>query len=155
MLPLSQSAGYAVLAVSCLEDPGGQPVLVQDVATWTGAPGPYLAKIFSTLTKAGLVIGKRGNQGGVILAKPAKQITLSELAEVLDSDGWRCSCLLGLEECSDERACPVHAFWKETRERIHGELLGITLADVARFERERHASAGSPLSDASGITRKR
>jgi Rrf2 family iron-sulfur cluster assembly transcriptional regulator len=138
VLPLSQSAGYAVLALSCLEDPGGESVLVQDVATWTGAPGPYLAKIFSALTKAGLVIGKRGNQGGVILARPAREIPLSELAEVLDSAGWRSECLLGLAECSDDRACPVHAFWKETREQIHGELLGVTLADVARFERERH-----------------
>lgn len=144
MLPLSQSAGYAVLALSCLEDPGGQPVLVQDVAAWTGAPGPYLAKIFSTLARAGLVIGKRGNQGGVILAKPAKEVTLDQLAEVLDSAGWRTSCLLGLEECSDERACPVHAFWKDIREKIHGELSALTLADVARFERERHMSIGSP-----------
>ena len=144
MLPLSQSAGYAVLALSCLEDPGGEPVLVQDVAAWTGAPGPYLAKIFSTLARAGLVIGKRGNQGGVVLAKPAKEVTLDQLAEVLDSAGWRTSCLLGLEECSDERACPVHVFWKDIREKIHGELSALTLADVARFERERHTSIGSP-----------
>jgi Rrf2 family protein len=108
------------------------------VAAWTGAPGPYLAKIFSTLAKAGLVIGKRGNQGGVILARPARDITLTELAEVLDSAGWRSNCLLGLVECSDERACPVHAFWREEREKIHEELSAITLADVARFERERH-----------------
>lgn len=136
VLPLSQSAGYAVLALSCLDDPGGQPVLVQDVAAWTGAPGPYLAKIFSTLTKAGLVIAKRGNQGGVILARPAKDIPLSELAEVLDGAGWHANCLLGLMECSDERACPVHAFWKQERERIQSQLLEVTLADVARFERE-------------------
>ncbi len=144
MLPLSQSAGYAVLALSCLEDPGGEPVLVQDVAAWTGAPGPYLAKIFSTLARAGLVVGKRGNQGGVILAKPAKEVTLDQLAEVLDSAGWRTSCLLGLEECSDERACPIHTFWKDVREKIHGELSALTLADVTRFERERHTSIGSP-----------
>jgi Rrf2 family protein len=144
MLPLSQSAGYAVLALSCLDDPGGQPVLVQDVAARTGAPGPYLAKIFSALAKAGLVVGKRGNQGGVILARPAKQISLSELAEVLDDAGWRSSCLLGLMECSDERDCPVHLFWKGERERIHGELTKVSLADVAKFERERQSANDLP-----------
>lgn len=144
MLPLSQSAGYAVLAMSCLEDPGGQPVLVQDVAAWTGAPGPYLAKIFSALARGGLVVGKRGNQGGVILARPAREITLSELAEVLDGSGWRANCLLGLVECSDERACPVHAFWKTEREKIHDELSAVTLADVARFERDRHGVDEAP-----------
>lgn len=123
-------------------------MLVQDVASWTGAPGPYLAKIFSALTKAGLVVGKRGNRGGVILARPAKEVPLSELAEALDSAGWRSSCLLGLVECSDDRACPVHAFWKEQRERIHEELAVVTLADVARFERERH-----PLEDFPGVNK--
>ncbi|MDP2875211.1 MAG: Rrf2 family transcriptional regulator [Holophaga sp.] len=146
MLPLSQSAGYAVLALSCLEDPGGQPVLVQDVATWTGAPGPYLAKIFSTLSKAGLVVAKRGNQGGVILARPAKNIPLSELAEVLDGAGWHSNCLLGLMECSDERGCPVHAFWKAEREQIQNQLSEVTLADVARFEREQHPAKAVPKS---------
>lgn len=135
MLPLSQSAGYAVLALSCLEDPGGSPVLVQDVAEWTGAPGPYLAKVFNALTKAGLVVAKRGNKGGVILARPAVAITLDEVAEALDGTGWLCECLLGLTECTDERACPVHTFWKEEREKIHAQLKGTTLADVARFER--------------------
>ncbi|MCE1230001.1 MAG: Rrf2 family transcriptional regulator [Firmicutes bacterium] len=144
MLPLSQSAGYAVLALSCLEDPGGSPVLVQDVAALTGAPGPYLAKLFSTLAKAGLVMAKRGNQGGVMLARPAKNIPLSELAEVLDGAGWRSNCLLGLMECSDERGCPVHTFWSAERARIHQELSAVTLADVTEFERKLRQAPSSP-----------
>jgi len=133
--PLSQSAGYAVLALSCLEDPGGSPIMVQDVADWIGAPGPYLSKVFHALGKAGLVVTKRGRRGGVILVRPAKEITLDQIAEAMDGDGWRTSCLLGLATCSDERACPVHAFWTEERTRIFNELQHATLADVARFER--------------------
>lgn len=137
VLPLSQSAGYAVLALSALEDPGGSPVQVQEVAEWTGAPGPYLAKVFNTLTKAGIVVAKRGNKGGVLLARPAAEITLEAVAEAMDDSEWRCKCLLGLAECSDERACPVHAFWSQERETIHAQLASTTLADVARFERQR------------------
>ncbi len=109
-------------------------MLVQDVATRIQAPGPYLAKVFNTLTKAGLVVAKRGNKGGVILARPARAITLGEVAEAVDGADWRYDCLLGLTECRDERACPVHAFWKDERERIHAHLRATTLADVARFE---------------------
>ena len=140
MLPLSQSAGYAVLALSCLDDPGGSPVQVQEVADWTGAPGPYLAKVFNALTKAGLVVAKRGNKGGVMLARPAKEITVEELAEAVDGSEWRCQCLLGLAECSDERACPVHVFWSRERDAIHAQLKGTTLADVARFEHQRKSA---------------
>ena len=135
MHPLSQSAGYAILALSCLEDPGGSPVLVQDVAVWIGAPGPYLSKVFHALGKAQLVTTKRGRNGGVTLARPAREITLETIAVAVDGEDWKESCLLGLSTCSDERACPVHAFWTAERKRIQAELQQTTLADVARFER--------------------
>ena len=143
MHPLSQSAGDAILALSCLEDPGGAPVLVQDVAMWTGAPGPYLSKVFHALGKAGLVATKRGRNGGVTLMRPAREITLETIAGAVDGEEWKESCLLGLATCSDERACPVHTFWTEERKRILAELESTTLADVARFERT-HRLANPP-----------
>lgn len=135
MLPLSQTAGYAVLALSCLEDPGGAPVLVQDVAARTGIPRAYLSKLMNSLAHKGLIHAKRGNKGGVILAQPASEITLDVIAEAVDGDAWRRDCLLGFSTCSDDRGCPTHVFWKEERERIHAHLQKNTLADIARFER--------------------
>ncbi|HEX9081442.1 MAG TPA: Rrf2 family transcriptional regulator [Holophagaceae bacterium] len=135
MLPLSQTAGYAVLALSCLDDPGGVPALVQDIAARTGIPRAYLSKLMNSLAHKGLILAKRGHKGGVILTQPAREITLDVIAEAVDGDGWRHDCLLGFNTCSDERACPTHTFWKEERERIHAHLQQNTLADIARFER--------------------
>ena len=146
MHPLSQSAGYAILALSCLDDPGGEPILVQDVAEWIGAPGPYLSKVFHALGKAQLVATKRGRNGGVILMRPAREITLDQIAGAMDGEEWQSSCLLGLATCSDERACPVHAFWTEERKRILQELQNTTLADVAKFERT-HRLSTPPAGD--------
>ena len=140
MHPLSQSAGYAILALSCLEDPGGEPILVQHVAEWIGAPGPYLSKVFHALGKAQLVATKRGRNGGVVLMRPAREITLDMIAGAMDGEEWQTSCLLGLATCSDDRACPVHSFWTEERKRILQELHTPTLADVARFERTHRLS---------------
>lgn len=136
MLPLSQTAGYAVLALSCLEDPGGMPVLVQDVATRTGIPRAYLSKLMNSLVHKGLIRAKRGNKGGVLLAQPAREITLDVIAEAVDGDAWRRDCLLGFSSCTDDRGCPTHTFWREERERIHSHLRQNTLADIASFERQ-------------------
>lgn len=146
MHPLSQSAGYAILALSCLDDPGGEPILVQDVAEWIGAPGPYLSKVFHALGKAQLVATKRGRNGGVILMRPAREITVDQIASAMDGEEWQSSCLLGLATCSDERACPVHHFWTEERKRILRELQVTTLADVAKFERT-HRLSNPPAGD--------
>ncbi len=134
MLPLSQSSGYAVLAMSCLQDPGGKPTLVVDVAARTGFPRPYLSKMIHKLAKVGLVMAKRGNKGGVVLALAAKEITLDLIAEAVDGSEWRNQCLLGFKDCSDERACPSHTFWKAERDHIHRCLKDISLEEIRTFE---------------------
>jgi Rrf2 family protein len=133
--PLSQSAGYAILAMSCLADPGGAPIMIHEVAGRIKAPKPYLYKVFNALTKAGLVSSRRARQGGVILVRPAREVTLNQIAVAMDGERWRTSCLMGLSACSDGVPCPVHSFWTAERKRIFHELQSATLADVARFER--------------------
>ena len=135
VLPLSQTAGYAVLALSCLEGPGGKPVRVAEVAERTGIPRPYLANVMHSLAEKGLIIARRGHKGGVTLSEPAVEICLAIIAEAVDGTSWREACLLGFSECSDERACPAHTYWKVERERVFKLLLDITLADISKFER--------------------
>ena len=59
MLPLSQTTGYAVRALRCLQEPGGQPVLVEAIAESTGIPRSYLSKLIHKLAKKGLVVARR------------------------------------------------------------------------------------------------
>lgn len=132
MLPLSQTTGYAVRALRCLQEPGGSPVLVEDVAEYTGIPRSYLSKLVHKLAKRGLVVARRGHHGGVVLAKPSAEITLEELSEVIDGVAWRNRCLLGLLGCTDETPCVLHGFWQQTLEQILGRLRSVTLADLAR-----------------------
>lgn len=134
MLPISQTASYALLALSCLEGPGGKPKLVRDVATCTGIPRPYLSNLMNRLAQEGLVLARRGNSGGVLLACAPEDLSLDILVDLVDGDGWRTRCLLGFNACSSERACPAHAFWEEERQRIQRHLASLTLADISAFE---------------------
>lgn len=131
MLPLSQTTGYAVRALRCLQEPGGHPVLVEDVAESTGIPRSYLSKLVHKLAKRGLVIARRGHHGGVVLARPSSEITLEDLSEAIDGTAWRKRCLLGLLGCSDATPCVLHGFWQETLEQVLARLRSVTLADLA------------------------
>jgi Rrf2 family iron-sulfur cluster assembly transcriptional regulator len=144
MLSLSQTAGYAIQALSSLIDSGNGPGFIKDVAERSGVPAPYLAKIFKRLNDAGSVGSKRGLKGGVWLAKAPSEITLLDVSNAVDGPGWLSACLLGNAVCSDERSCPSHAFWKKERERIQAELQGQTLESVASFYgRQKHPVRGS------------
>ena len=134
MLSLSTTTGYAIRALSCLGPPDGPPMLVKDIAAQSDVSNFYLAKIISRLSEAGLVKSKRGYTGGVQLARPAEQISLLEVSRAIEGEEWTENCLLGMAQCSDERACPLHHFWKNTRCEIRKNLAETSLKDSAEFE---------------------
>lgn len=137
MLCLSQSVGYAIQALTCLENGSTESRLIRDIASQANIPPAYLAKLIKRLADADIVVSKRGIKGGTWLKRPSEKISLLEISEAIDGRRWLGRCLLGLEECSDERACPTHEFWKVARAQIEKKLEDLTLADVIRFESEK------------------
>jgi len=139
---VTQSTGYAITALGHVAAKGARPVLIKDIAEATGLPHPYLAKIIHTLARRGLVITRRGVGGGVALARAAATITLHDIAAAMDDPLLEERCMLGSAVCSDERACPAHAFWSQHRQAQVDFLRASNLADVAAFE-ERQRERGA------------
>jgi Rrf2 family protein len=134
MLSLAKTTVYAVEAMSQLDQPGGRPAGLRDIARRARIPYAYLAKRMPGLVAAGLVRSVRGKRGGILLARPPEEITLLQISEAVEARQWLGRCLLGLVTCSDERACPVHNFWKDARQQIESTLRYTTLADVIAHE---------------------
>ncbi|TVR92082.1 MAG: Rrf2 family transcriptional regulator [Trueperaceae bacterium] len=132
---MTQSTGYAITALGHVASSGGKARFIKDIAEATGLPHPYLAKIIHTLARRGLAVTRRGVGGGVALAREPGDITLYDIAYALDDPLLEERCMLGTAECSDERACPAHAFWTQHRKDQIDFLRTSTLADVAAFER--------------------
>ena len=59
----------------------------------------YLEQIFSLLRKSGLIIGRKGAQGGYILSKNPNEITVGEVLRALEGE----SLLIDINE--DEENC--------------------------------------------------
>jgi Rrf2 family transcriptional regulator, iron-sulfur cluster assembly transcription factor len=149
MLALSQTTGYAILALSCLDGCRDRWVLAKTISECTDISLPYLSKLLHALNGSGLIRAKRGYRGGFQLARAANAISLRDVAEAVEGRKWLPECLLGLEECSDDRACPTHEFWQKERSRIENELKRQTLRDVAEFERQRGMRLGGCGCDSS------
>jgi Rrf2 family protein len=136
---LTQSVGYAASALGYLAGSGQRQMLVRELAAAVGVPGAYLAKIMHQLARRGLVTTQRGIGGGITLARPPTDITLFDLCVALDDPVVEQRCMLGIAECSDERGCPAHGFWKQARERQLDFLRRTTLVAIAEFETSRHS----------------
>jgi Rrf2 family protein len=134
MIGLGSATAYAVKALGCLDHSEERWVLAREISDKTGVPLPYLSKILHGLGRTGLVLAKRGYRGGFRLSRPASQVSVAEVARAVEGDDWAEGCLLGLHQCSDERACPLHQFWKNERGRVREKLESVTLQEVAEFE---------------------
>jgi Rrf2 family protein len=132
---------YATKALAHVVTAGEQTVSVRDIARATGIPAAYLAKIVNQLARKGIVSTQRGVGGGVTSApgRALERVTLHELCKALDDPVVEDRCLIGQTECSDERACPAHAFWSPQRRRLARFLQKTTLGAVAAFEAARGA----------------
>ena len=127
---LGQAAGYATSALGYLATAGGKPMLVREIAEACEIPGPYLSKIINALRRVGLVQTQRGVGGGVTLARQPQQISLYTIAELLGDPICNKRCMLGVAQCSDERACPAHKFWTEHRETTVAFLQKTTMYTI-------------------------
>lgn len=135
-MSLSNTTGHAIRALACLADCANPPASIKDVAECADVPQAYLAKIVKKLNDAGIVASKRGNRGGIWLARPARLISLLDISVALDGEDFLGPCLLGSEYCSGNRSCPTHNFWVKNKELIRKELEHIKLSDVLEFNKE-------------------
>ena len=62
----------------------------RDLAAFQGVSASYLAKLFTKLEKAGLVVSSEGIRGGFRLARPARDISVLEIVDALEGAS-RCS----------------------------------------------------------------
>ncbi len=140
----TRSVEYGIRAMTFLATlPPGRLAGAREISQAEQIPMAFLWKILQDLAKRRLIRSFKGLRGGYELAKPADQLTLSAILEATDSADRIGNCVLGLSNCSDENACPLHETWKELRGNMTAMLHKNTLADLARVsQRRRHGVTG-------------
>lgn len=92
----------------------------------------FLTKIMQELTEAKIMESFRGPNGGIGLARPAKDIRLVDVIEAIDGLDIFTECALGLPGCGEDTPCPLHASWAKRREDLHRMFERTTLASLAK-----------------------
>ncbi|MGH9297523.1 MAG: RrF2 family transcriptional regulator [Acidimicrobiales bacterium] len=138
-MKVSTRGDYASRALLSLALRAGEavPTSVRDIAERTGLPQPYLEQILLALKGAGLVRSKRGVGGGYVLARPATEITLSQIVSAVDGP-----IMVGdfgephqNGACDHESQCVLLSVWSEVGEHMRHHLDSFTLADMVRRAR--------------------
>lgn len=117
---------------------GEGPISTKAIAERQELPEAYLEQLMSPLRKAGIVQSVRGPQGGYLLAKPPRLVTVRAIVEALEGP-------LAVENCTcggESPDCLEHTLWKRLGATLATFLEETTLGHLVD---ERQAMAMRPV----------
>ena len=128
-LALHEAQELAAQVTPIQQGVGSKPVTLAGISERQHISLSYLEQLFSRLRKDGLVSSVRGPGGGYRLAKPASEISVSNIITAVDEliDATQCG---GTENCHDEGRCMTHDLWTALNGKILEYLSGVSLAEL-------------------------
>jgi Rrf2 family protein len=141
---VSAKADYAVRAlVELTALSAAQPgyVTVEQLAARQALPVKFLETIFTELRKDGVVISRRGVDGGYRLARNPGEISVADVIRAVDGP---LAAVRGLRPEDTEyggAATTMPQLWVALRAAVRNVLEGVTLADLVSGELPAQVSA--------------
>lgn len=130
------------------EDAGETSLTIAEMSRREGITAPNVAKIMRVLRRAGLVTSTRGQSGGYVLARPPKDIRVSEVLSVLGGrlyDPGFCDKHSGsVRLCTHLSDCSIRPVLRQVQEAVDQVLSALTLQSLLRNEAAVQASVVSP-----------
>ena len=106
------------------------PVPLRQIAQRQNISEQYLEQIFSSLKKSGLIKSVRGAQGGYLLGKEPKDITVGDILRVLEGPISISDCVIDDDICENSGICVAKVVWERIKQGIEDVINSITLQDM-------------------------
>ncbi|MCJ7715295.1 MAG: Rrf2 family transcriptional regulator [Anaerolineales bacterium] len=135
---LSNTSKYAIRALIYLElySNPEKKVGIKEISGELDIPSPFLGKILQVLVKQNFLKSTKGPGGGFYMKRPAIDIALMEVIDVIDCSGSFETCVIRNSTCDHENPCRMHdkmaPLWNEMRRVFATE----TIADLVSEYRE-------------------
>ena len=120
-------------------DAGGameRPRTIRQISKSQGISEKFISRIVVALRRAGLVRTVRGVQGGLMLARPEDTISLLDVMQATEGPVALIACLAHPRSCKRNGRCGAESVWRDVNNALVESLRGISLADVARRQRQ-------------------
>lgn len=135
-MQFTKAEAYGIFGVIHLADqPPGKITPLSEISDAQDVPEKFLAKIFQSLSRSGIVRSHRGVKGGFSLAKPADRITFREIVEVIHGPYFLAKCF-NVEEICDRQDCSVKVLLEKAQMALMEVFEKYTIADLLKWQKE-------------------
>lgn len=132
-MQITKASEYGVLGLMALaRRPAGTVVMIDEVSREESLSRSFMAKIFQSLSKSGLVRSVRGTGGGFVLAKKAEEITVLSVIEAIEGPIALQRCLEQTPVCSHLEGCVLCGLFAEAQSKLKETLGRVTVADLVK-----------------------
>ncbi len=125
----TQSVEYALRTVVCLAYGGDLPQTTVQIAKKTLVPKAYLSKVIQLLTRADILISRRGIGGGVSLKIHPEKLKILDIVNAIEPIQRIKTCPLGLK-AHGVLLCPLHKRMDEALEMVERAFAASSLAEI-------------------------
>jgi len=131
---VTRRTDYAIRILLELARVGGGPLSVRELAERQGVPYAFARGIQRELVASELVTARRGAHGGILLARPACEITLRDIATAKQGDVSCSVCSRDPKWCDRMSNCEAHQVWREVDSMVSEYLATKSLAGLLEKE---------------------
>ncbi|MDP4118974.1 MAG: Rrf2 family transcriptional regulator [Bacillota bacterium] len=127
---ITQECGYAIrMMVMIANLPEDEVIDAATISEKQNIPSRFTVKILRKLVLSELIRSRKGAGGGYSLNRPASEITMKDIVEVIDGQIAVMKCIGDESVCNypDKTSCSVHHIMVEINEQIVDKLESITL----------------------------
>ncbi|MCP3861442.1 MAG: Rrf2 family transcriptional regulator [Planctomycetes bacterium] len=108
-------------------DDGKTRLSVTEIAESRNLQRPFLAKILTVLSQAGIVSGIPGPGGGFMLARPPREIRIYDIYRLFETENVSHTCPFGGGICGQGEPCPLHSELVDVQHAVDQLLYETTL----------------------------
>ena len=133
MVRISKLSDYAVQLLAALARSPERALNARDLSAAAGIAEPTVRKLLKALSRAQLLISRRGVLGGYRLARPPEKISVAEILEAIEGPVALTECNVpGGKLCERQSHCGMRKTWQSVNRVIYGALDHLTLSQMAQ-----------------------
>lgn len=133
---IKRETDYAIRTVLCLARSlaagDSERVSTEELSHHTGVPYRFLRKIVLKLVRAGIVESRRGKNGGLLLGRSPRDISLLDLMQVVEPESVLLNqCMVpDSMPCQHQHSCGLHKALGKIQFSLQRDMADVSLMDM-------------------------
>ncbi|MEA1980037.1 MAG: Rrf2 family transcriptional regulator [candidate division Zixibacteria bacterium] len=118
---------------------------LSEISEAKNIPEKFLAKIFQSLSRTGIVRSHRGVRGGFTLSRDPSEISVKEVLEAIQGPYYLMKCTKDMESCEDSEKCAIRDLFIMAENKMLGVFESHSLADMVKWQKEKNEHVAASI----------